>query len=215
MTETPFEKTPLGRLVLFMIGLSLLGIILGGVYHLAVDLPAQKSVKAPTNSYGDTGGIQIWSTPGDAYVEVTPANGNMPYGGWTNSAGSYTLSNIPAYVTYQITVTKGGYRPYTTTLYVNPHIIAETHPTLPADVPDPGTIDISVSPYGGTVCIDGGQCETYPLDTTSELSRQVQGLAGDQYHTVTVTLNGYRPFSQDVWVPAGNTGRVRVTLQRS
>jgi hypothetical protein len=214
MTETPSEKTPLHRLVRFMIFLALAGSIVAGVYWSGVTMPAQNAVAAPRNSNSDTGGIQVWSTPGEASVDVKPTSGEMPYGGWTNAAGSYTLKNIPAYMTYDITVTKSGYRPYTTTLYVNPHIITEAHATLQPDVPDPGSIDMTVVPYGGTVCIDGGLCETYPLDTNSELSRQVPSLDGNQYHTVTVTLNGYRPFSQDVWVPAGDTGKIRATLQR-
>jgi hypothetical protein len=214
MTQAQSEKMPLARLLRFMACLVIAGGIFAGMNGVSAINFWEQVPKAPTNSYSDTGGIQLWTTPGDAYIEVNPVNGAMGYGGWSNSAGSYTLSDIPAYMTYQITVTKAGYRPYSTTLYVNPHIYAETHPELQVDTPNPGNLDITITPYGGTVCIDGGQCETYPLDLNGELSRQVRDLAGDQYHTVSVVMSGYRPFSQDVWVPAGDYGRLRATLQR-
>lgn len=213
MVQSPPAGTPLSQLVLFMVCLSVAGCIVAGGVFFTGNSPGQTAVRPPTNSY-ETGGIQIWSTPGNAYVDIQPLNGGMGYGGYTLPTGSYTLTDIPAYVTYRVTVSKDGYRPSTTTLYVQPHIIAETHPQLQVAAPDPGTLDISITPYGGTVCIDGGQCETYPFDGSGELSRQVRDLAGDQYHTVTVSLNGYRPYSEDVWVPAGGDARIRATLQR-
>jgi len=212
MTFPTSAGTPLTRLVLFMVCISIAGTIVAGANFLAVSLPAQNAVQAPTNSYSETGGIQIWSNPGNSYVEISPNSGGMGYGGWTSSTGSYTLRDIPAYESYRVTVTKDGYRPYTTTLYVNPHIIAETNPTLQLDTPDPGNIDISITPYGGTVCVDGTQCESYDMDYNGQLSRQVRGLDGNQYHTVTVSMNGYRPFSKDVWVPAGDTAKLSTTM---
>jgi hypothetical protein len=207
--------TSFARQMRFVACLILAGGLFIGMNGVAAINTVGTIPQPPTNSYSNTGGIQLWTTPGDAYVEVNPTNGDMSYGGWTNSAGSYTLSDIPANVNYQIIVTKGGYRPYVTTLYVNPHIYAETHPTLQVDMPDPGRLDLSITPYGGTVCVDGSQCETYDMDYNGELSRQVQNLAGNQYHTVTVFMNGYRPFSQDVWVPAGDSATLRATMQRN
>jgi len=48
MSET---KSPLARLVLFMICLSIAGAFVAGVHYLAIDLPQQKSVTPPSN-YG-------------------------------------------------------------------------------------------------------------------------------------------------------------------
>ncbi|MFA4877799.1 MAG: hypothetical protein WC586_10320 [Methanoregula sp.] len=214
MTLVNCEKIPVVRLVRFVACLTIAAGIFAGMYGVSAMNLVGNIPQPPSNSYSATGGIQLWTNPGNAYIEVNPTNGNMPYGGWSQSTGSYTLNDIPANVNYQIIVTKAGYLPYTTNLYVNPHIIAEAHPELQPDTPASGTLDISIIPYGGIVCIDGSQCETYPLDASGELSRQVQNLDGDQYHTVTVVLGGYRPFSQDVWVPAGDTGRLRATLQR-
>lgn len=47
MRET---KSPLTRLVLFMIALSVAGSVLAGIHYYAVDLPQQKSAQAPANT---------------------------------------------------------------------------------------------------------------------------------------------------------------------
>lgn len=47
MTQT--ERSPLARLVLFMICLSVAGTILAGGHYLAVDLPQQKAFHPPAN----------------------------------------------------------------------------------------------------------------------------------------------------------------------
>jgi len=43
MTDTQSEKTPLARLMLFMICLSVSGSIIAGVHYYAVDLPEQRA----------------------------------------------------------------------------------------------------------------------------------------------------------------------------
>jgi len=214
MPSTLEQRNPLGALMLVMACLAVAGTIMGGAHYLILDQPGQGALTVPENSYSDTGGIQIWSTPGNAYVDIQPTNGDMGYGGYTSSSGSYTQTDVPAYVTYRVTVTKDGYLPYTTTLYVSPHIIAETNPVLQPDIPATGTLELRITPYGGTVCVDGGQCQTYDMDYNGELNSQIQDLAGNQYHTVTVNIPGYRPFSQDVWVPAGDSATLRATMQR-
>jgi len=54
MSET---QSPLTRLVLFMICLSVAGSFTAGVHYFAVDLPQQQNVKAPSNgcmyTYGE------------------------------------------------------------------------------------------------------------------------------------------------------------------
>ncbi|WP_292368281.1 hypothetical protein [Methanoregula sp. UBA64] len=49
-------KSPLARLVLFMICLSVVGLFMAGVQYYAVDLPQQQSVHAPTNGCAYTHG---------------------------------------------------------------------------------------------------------------------------------------------------------------
>lgn len=44
-------RSPLARLVVFMVCLSIAGSIVAGVHYYAVDLPQQQSLQAPTNAY--------------------------------------------------------------------------------------------------------------------------------------------------------------------
>ncbi|MCK9579989.1 MAG: hypothetical protein M0Q92_06000 [Methanoregula sp.] len=48
MTESP--KSPLARLILFMVCLSIAGTIVAGAHYYAVDLPQQANLQAPTNA---------------------------------------------------------------------------------------------------------------------------------------------------------------------
>ncbi|MFA4861310.1 hypothetical protein [Methanoregula sp.] len=43
MSGTPAEKSPLARLVLFMVCLSIAGSLVAGVHWFAIDLPAQQA----------------------------------------------------------------------------------------------------------------------------------------------------------------------------
>jgi hypothetical protein len=53
MAEIKPEKTPLARLVLFMICLAALGSIVAGAHYYTIDLPQQAAVVAPANSPSD------------------------------------------------------------------------------------------------------------------------------------------------------------------
>jgi hypothetical protein len=50
MFSSSHEQSPLGRLILFLFCLAIAGTLVAGLHYLAVDLPAQKNVMAPTNS---------------------------------------------------------------------------------------------------------------------------------------------------------------------
>lgn len=52
MSETQSGKSPLGRLVLFMFCLAVVGSFVAGMHYYAVDLPAQQNLKAPENFQG-------------------------------------------------------------------------------------------------------------------------------------------------------------------
>jgi hypothetical protein len=71
MADIRSEKTPLARLMLFMICISVAGSIGAGISWFAVELPAQNAVTAPAN--GDT------LACGNARQECTNGCGNMPY----------------------------------------------------------------------------------------------------------------------------------------
>ncbi|HEX3002414.1 MAG TPA: hypothetical protein VHN82_08640 [Methanoregula sp.] len=64
MRET---QSPLARLVLFMVGLTIAGTILGGVHYIVVDIPAQQTMPPPVNYDGEgcarcmaTCAYQVW-----------------------------------------------------------------------------------------------------------------------------------------------------------
>jgi hypothetical protein len=50
MPELQPANSPLARLVLFMIFLSIAGSFVAGIHYYAVDLPLQNSVQAPANN---------------------------------------------------------------------------------------------------------------------------------------------------------------------
>ncbi|PKG32629.1 hypothetical protein [Methanoregula sp.] len=50
-------KSPLARLVLFMIALAVAGSVFAGIHYYAVDLPQQKDARAPSNL--DARGIMV------------------------------------------------------------------------------------------------------------------------------------------------------------
>jgi hypothetical protein len=63
MTQT--QRSPLARLVLFMVCLSVAGTFLAGAHYYAVDLPAQQSIPAPTNGpHWDQDCINLCRTQG-------------------------------------------------------------------------------------------------------------------------------------------------------
>ena len=51
MTSSQSSLSPLARLVLFMVCLSIAGSISAGAHYSVVDLPAQKEVQAPLNGH--------------------------------------------------------------------------------------------------------------------------------------------------------------------
>lgn len=53
------ERSPFARLVLFMICLSIAGSVLAGAHYYAVDLPAQKALKAPENGWSSTSPCEV------------------------------------------------------------------------------------------------------------------------------------------------------------
>ena len=50
MAEIQSTESPLARLVLFMVCLSIAGSLVAGVHYYAVDLPVQKELLAPTGT---------------------------------------------------------------------------------------------------------------------------------------------------------------------
>ena len=53
MITSPSPRSPLVRLVLFMVCLAIVGTIVAGTHYYAVDLPRQKSLQIPRNALID------------------------------------------------------------------------------------------------------------------------------------------------------------------
>jgi len=51
----PDKQSPLAGLVLFIICIAIAGTFVAGVHYFTIDLPQQKAVQAPENSYGAGG----------------------------------------------------------------------------------------------------------------------------------------------------------------
>lgn len=111
------EDTVLKNLVIFIVALAIAGTLVSTGYYFAVQPPGQTVTTVPKNS-AEWGGIQIWSTPGNAYVSVEPSSGGMSYGGWTDDSGS-TQFSVEPYRNYKVTVSKDGFRTYSATVYVD------------------------------------------------------------------------------------------------
>lgn len=67
MAETESTRSPLGRLVFFMVCLSVAGGIVAGAHYTFVDLPQQNAMHAPRNSGENACGAAC----SDAYTACT------------------------------------------------------------------------------------------------------------------------------------------------
>jgi archaellum component FlaG (FlaF/FlaG flagellin family) len=56
---TVSQRSPLARLVLFMVCLAIAGSILAGAHYYAVDLPQQKTLQAPENAESSNSNCEI------------------------------------------------------------------------------------------------------------------------------------------------------------
>jgi hypothetical protein len=76
--EKMSERSPLARLVLFMVCLAVAGSILGGAHYLFIDLPAQKNLPAPQNAASSDqecltckNNCKLWQIMGDRDMYYT------------------------------------------------------------------------------------------------------------------------------------------------
>jgi hypothetical protein len=68
-TSPQTEKSPLGRLVLFMVCLAIAGSFVAGIHYYAVDLPQQQDVKVPANYTCPPGRLDSCARYGDKCYE--------------------------------------------------------------------------------------------------------------------------------------------------
>jgi hypothetical protein len=112
-----------------------------------------------------------------------------------------------------------GYEDYSETLYMdlsgNPltsRIYLEPFPTE-TQVPPMGDIQVYVSPGLGQVCLDAKECESCFGEPTTSWSVRFSDVSSDITHTITVTADGYQPFSTQVAVRPGLISNEDISLQ--
>lgn len=78
-----------------------------------------------------------------------------------------------------------------------------------AEIQQPGSIQVWTSPGSSFVCVDGTTCK----GTSNAGSALFSGLTANTNHTVTVSVYGYQPFTQTVFVPSQENAVVDADLQ--
>ena len=76
----------------------------------------------------------------------------------------------------------------------------------------PGNIKLYViPPSNANACIDG-VCQVTGISSSGGMA-SFEGLTGDSHHELTVNLEGYLPYTENVYVVPGETKVVTVTMQ--
>ncbi|MDD4138502.1 MAG: PEGA domain-containing protein, partial [Methanoregula sp.] len=139
------------------------------------------------------GSLAVSSVPADASVVV---NGN--YMGKT----PLTMDNLVPGAN-NVTVSKFGFTPFTTTVDIRSGERAEITAALPAER---GTLIVNTTPSGANISVDGKEAGITPVTLTNLLPGN---------HTVTLTKDGYVPADQQVAITAGTTYPLTIALSPS
>ncbi len=78
--------------------------------------------------------------------------------------------------------------------------------------PGTGTIQVTVSPGLGQVCLDAKECESSTGDPSTFWSVQFSDVPADTAHTITVTADGYQAYTQQVSIRPDQRNDVDITL---
>ena len=112
-----------------------------------------------------------------------------------------------------------GYQDYTDQVYMDASGHSMTFSLylepIPVQTPAPGTgtVQVTVSPGMGQVCIDNRECESSTGDPSTFWSVQFSDVPADISHTITVTADGYQPYTQQVSIQPNQRNDVDITLQ--
>jgi hypothetical protein len=184
------------------------------IVFIAVILLIVLMVGIPPVAAAADGGVQFYVEPStvtatacvDQHCQVTIAS---------SEGGDATFNGLDSNAWHTATVKAAGYQDYTQTFYLTPgtQVIDVTLQPVPTPTPVPtGNLEIEVSPKGGTACIDGTQCQNLPYDPNAGGVFDFYSLAGNSYHTLTITLAGYQPYTDTVYVNGGIDNGESVTL---
>lgn len=150
----------------------------------------------PTSTFGT---IAVRSSPGGARVYI-----DGTYYGTTPTQGGSSLSQEVLAGKHRVSVQMDGYTTYSTTVQAESGERRDVQVTLNSETPG-GTIQVSTSPSGARVTLDGMDARTAP----ATYANVAPGM-----HMVVATQDGYEPLSRSVQVNSGQTAQASLTLIR-
>lgn len=174
------------------------------VVALAIVVPAS-ALEAP-------GSLEVYTSPGGSSVCIDADYCRVS----SESTGMAYFYSLPTNQYHTLTVTNYGFQTYTDTIYLDSRATnMVTSAYLQPYSGEPGTIYAEIYPYGGTVCVDNTDCSSYGrADYSGSTSVQFRNLEPNRYHTLTVNLEGYRPYVQTLWMnPGGSMTLPDIKLQ--
>ena len=166
----------------------------------------------------ETNTIQLFVHPGSGTVCLD--NSCQVNQGTLSGYSSTRFSGVASGQDHTIKVyDTDGYQDYTDTVYMDLSghpmtfsIFLEPVPAQPVS-PGTGTIQVTVSPGLGQVCLDNRECESGTGDVSTFWSVQFSDVPADSVHTISVTADGYEPYSQQVTIQADQRNDFDVSLQ--
>ena len=160
-------------------------------YNTQVTVTAEEMMTVIAELVKQTGSIDVTSIPSGASFYLDGSyKGTAPKTISEVSTGSHTIK-----------ITKSGYEDYNEQVTVTAE---ETKTVIAELVKQTGSIDVTSTPSGADIYLDGSNKGTTPK-TISKVS------AGS--HTIKVTAGGYEDYSKRVTVTAGETASIFVELE--
>jgi hypothetical protein len=166
----------------------------------------------------ETNTIQLYVHPGSGTVCVD-STCQVDRGTISGSSSTY-FAGVASGQQHTIRIYgTDGYQDYTDQVYMDQSgdhmsftIYLEPVPVQTA-APDTGTIQVTVSPGLGQVCLDSKECESSTGETSTYWSVQFSDVPAVATHTITVTADGYQTYTQQVSIQPDQRNDVDITLQ--
>jgi hypothetical protein len=148
---------------------------------------------------GGSGGSRAPVTPGSIELRSIPGEASVVINNEYKGVAPLTVSGLDP-GTYNVTLSRFGYRPISAPIEVEPGSVSQVNITLPILT---GALSVNSSPSGAEITVDGARTGISPMTFTS----LQQG-----NHTLNVTKDGYIPQILPVHVAADQTTRIDLTL---
>ena len=166
----------------------------------------------PAAALNAPGTLEVYTSPGGSSVCIDSDYCRVS----SETTGMAYFSGLATNQYHTIIVTNYGFQTYTDTIYIDPYATnLVTSAILQPYSGEPGSVYVEIYPYGGTICMDNTDCSSYGrADYSGSTSVQFRNLAPYQYHTLTVSLEGYLPYTQTIWMnPGASTTLPDIKLQ--